>query len=98
FFCRASTDRVASATKVPRAQVIAPSAKFQEKAMSQKIRVTTRANQFEQLKQEHLQAGYLIEDEQPFPMNGFCSFTAVRVVMDEELERMGLSQSSLSAG
>lgn len=66
--------------------------------MSQKIRITTRANQFERRKQEHLQAGYLIEDEQPFPVNGFCSFTAVRTVADEEVERMALSQSNLSAG
>jgi hypothetical protein len=78
-------------------RVIAPSAKFQEKAMNQKIRITTRANQFEKQKQEHLQAGYRIEDEQPLPMNGFCSFTAVRIVTDEEFERIGLSQSNLSA-
>jgi hypothetical protein len=51
--------------------------------MSQKIRITTRANQFERRKQEHVQAGYLIEDEQPLPMNGFCSFTAVRIVADD---------------
>jgi hypothetical protein len=79
---------------VPRAQVIAPSARFQEKAMSQKIRITTRANQFEQRKQEHLQAGYLIEDEQPFPMNGFCSFTAVRIVADDEPERFTVANQS----
>ena len=66
--------------------------------MNQRIRITTRANQFEQRKQEHLRAGYLIEDEQPFPMNGFCSFTAVRIVADEELKRMALSQSNPSAG
>jgi len=66
--------------------------------MNQRISITTRANQFEQRKQEHLQAGYLIEDEQPFPMNGFCSFTAVRIVIDEEREGMGLSQSNPSAG
>ena len=66
--------------------------------MNQRIRITTRANQFEQRKQEHLQAGYLIEDEQPFPMNGFCSFTAVRIAKDEDRERMGLSQSNPSAG
>lgn len=66
--------------------------------MSQKIRITTRADQFEQRKQEHVQAGYRIEDEQPSPMNGFCSFTAVRIVADEELERIALSQSNLSAG
>jgi hypothetical protein len=53
---------------VPRVQVIAPSFRFQEKAMSQKIRIMTRANQFEQRKQEDLQAGYLIEDQQPFPI------------------------------
>jgi hypothetical protein len=71
---------------------------FQEKAMKQKIRVTTKASQFEQRKQEHLQAGYSIEEEQPFPVNGFCSFTAVQIVADEELERMALSQSNLPAG
>jgi len=65
--------------------------------MSQRIRITTRANQFERRKQEHLQAGYLIEDEQPFPMNGFCSFTAVRIGADDELERIALSPSIPSA-
>jgi hypothetical protein len=54
--------------------------------MSHKIRITTRANQFERRKQEHVQAGYLIEDEQPFPINGFCSFTAVLIVADDEFE------------
>jgi hypothetical protein len=53
--------------------------------MKQKIRITTRASQFEQRKQEHLQAGYQIEDEQPFPINGLCSFTAIRVVTDDDL-------------
>ena len=65
--------------------------------MNQKIRITTRANQFERRKQEHLLAGYLIEDEQPIPMNGFCSFTAVRIVADEN-ERVALPQSNLSTG
>jgi hypothetical protein len=32
--------------------------------MKQKIRITTRANQFEKRKQEHLNAGYHVEDEQ----------------------------------
>lgn len=54
--------------------------------MNQKIRITTQANQFERRKQDHLQAGYLIEDEQPFPINGFCSFTAVRIAADSELK------------
>jgi hypothetical protein len=52
--------------------------------MIQKIRVTTRADQFDKRKQEHLQVGYQIEDEQPVPINGLCSFTAVRFVADGE--------------
>lgn len=52
--------------------------------MKQKIRVTTRANEFEKRKQEHLQIGYGIEDEQPCPINGFCSFTAVRIIADDD--------------
>jgi hypothetical protein len=65
------------------------------KAMNQKIRVTTRANQFEKRKQEHLQAGYRIEDEQPFPMNGFCSFTAVRIVADEDSREEWLCRNQI---
>ena len=43
-----------------------------------RIRVTTRANLFEKRKQEHIERGYHIEDERPIPVNGFCSFVAVR--------------------
>jgi hypothetical protein len=52
--------------------------------VNQKIRVTTKADQLEKRKQEHLQAGYLIENEQPVPINGLCSSTAVRVIADDE--------------
>ena len=52
--------------------------------MKQKIRITTKANQYDKRKQEHLQAGYQVEDEQPLPMNGLCSFTAVRNVEDDD--------------
>jgi len=52
--------------------------------MKQKIRITIRASEFAKRKQEHLQAGYIIEDEQPFPINGFCSFTAVRTIADDD--------------
>lgn len=31
-----------------------------------------------------MEAGYRIEDEQPVPINGFSSFTAVRAVADED--------------
>jgi hypothetical protein len=43
-----------------------------------RIRVTTRADLYEQRKQEHIERGYRIEDERPIPVNGFCSFIAVR--------------------
>jgi len=43
-----------------------------------RIRVTTRAELFEKRKQEHIERGYRVEDERPIPVNGFCSFTAVR--------------------
>jgi len=43
-----------------------------------RIRVTTRANLFEKRKEEHIERGYRIEDERPIPVNGFCSFIAVR--------------------
>lgn len=43
-----------------------------------KIRVTTRANLFEERKREHIERGYRIEDERPVPVNGFCSFVAIR--------------------
>jgi hypothetical protein len=43
-----------------------------------RIRVTTRAHLFEQRKREHIEHGYRIEDERPIPVNGLCSFIAVR--------------------
>ena len=50
-----------------------------------RIRVTTRANLFEKRKQEHIEHGYLIEDEGPVPVNGFCSFIAVRELSVSEM-------------
>jgi hypothetical protein len=46
--------------------------------MVMRIRVTTRADLFEKRKQEHIECGYRVEDERPIPLNGFCSFVAVR--------------------
>jgi hypothetical protein len=43
-----------------------------------RIRVSTRANLYDQRKQEHGERGYRIEDERPVPVNGFCTFVAVR--------------------
>jgi len=43
-----------------------------------RIRVTTRASLYEKRKQEHIERGYRIEEERPIPVNGFCSFIAVR--------------------
>ena len=45
-----------------------------------RIRVTTKADLFEKRKRQHLERGYRIEDERPIPVNGFCSFVAVRVM------------------
>jgi hypothetical protein len=43
-----------------------------------RIRVTTKADLFEQRKQQHLERGYRIEDERPVPVNGLCSFVVVK--------------------
>lgn len=43
-----------------------------------KIRVTTRAGLYEQRKRQMIEAGYRVEQEQPVPINGLCSFLAVR--------------------
>jgi hypothetical protein len=65
--------------------------------MKQKIRVTTKADQFEKRKQEHLQAGYRIENEQPAPINGLCAFTAIRIITDDECETIPLSPANRTA-
>lgn len=49
-----------------------------------RIRVTTRANLYDKRKQEHTERGYRIEDERPIPVNGFCSFVAVREESDAD--------------
>jgi hypothetical protein len=46
--------------------------------MAMRIRVSTRADLYEKRKEEHIERGYRIEDERPTPVNGFCSFVAVR--------------------
>ena len=43
-----------------------------------RIHVTTRADLLEQRKQQHIERGYRIENERPIPVNGLCSFIAVR--------------------
>ena len=43
-----------------------------------RIRVTARAALFEERKRQHIERGYRIEDERPMPVNGLCSFIAVR--------------------
>ena len=42
-----------------------------------RIRVTTRADLFEERKRQHIERGYRIEDEQPIAVNGLCSFVVV---------------------
>jgi hypothetical protein len=45
-----------------------------------RIRVTRRAALFEERKRQHIERGYRIEDERPIPVNGLCSFIAVREI------------------
>jgi hypothetical protein len=52
--------------------------------MAMRIRVTTRADLFEERKQQHIARGYRIEDERPIPVNGFCSFIAVSEISDSD--------------
>jgi hypothetical protein len=49
-----------------------------------RIRVTTRADLFEIRKQQHIERGFRIEDENPIPVNGLCSFIAEREMPDSE--------------
>jgi hypothetical protein len=49
-----------------------------------RIRVTTKTDLFEKRKQQHIERGYRIEDEQPIPVNGLCSFIAVREIPDSD--------------
>jgi len=49
-----------------------------------RIRVITRADLFEERKQQHIERGYRIEDERPIPVNGLCSFIAVRELPDSD--------------
>jgi hypothetical protein len=53
--------------------------------MAMRIRVTTRANLYQKRKQEHIERGYRIEDERAIPVNGFCSFVAVREPVSDSL-------------
>jgi hypothetical protein len=52
--------------------------------MAMRIRVTTKADLFEKRKQQHIERGYRIEEERPIPVNGFCSFIAVREIADSD--------------
>lgn len=56
--------------------------------MNLRVRITTKAETYELRKRQHLDAGYAIENEQPIPMNGLCSFVAVKacVGIDDDSE------------
>ena len=55
--------------------------------------MTTKAKLFEERKRQHIARGYRIEDEQPMPVNGLCSFVAV----EESVERDTLAESVAQA-
>jgi hypothetical protein len=46
--------------------------------MPQRIRITTKADSYEERKRQYVDAGYVIESEQPTPINGLCSFVLVK--------------------
>ncbi len=46
--------------------------------MAFRVLVTTKAATFEERKQQHIRLGYRIEGEQAMPVNGLCSFVAVK--------------------
>jgi len=52
--------------------------------MAMRIRVTMRGDLFEKRKQQHIERGYRIEDEQSMPVNGLCSFTAVSEIPESD--------------
>ena len=45
-----------------------------------RIRVTMRAALFEERKRQYIEHGYRLEDDRPIPVNGLCSFIAVREI------------------
>ncbi|MGA7796074.1 MAG: hypothetical protein WCA19_23830 [Candidatus Acidiferrales bacterium] len=49
-----------------------------------RVRVTTRADLFEERKQQHIGRGYRIEDKRPIPVNGLCTFIAVSEISASE--------------
>ncbi len=53
--------------------------------MSEGARISTKAKLFEKRKHEYLQAGYLIQSEQPIPINGLCSFVVSRMAADSDV-------------
>jgi hypothetical protein len=44
----------------------------------QRICITTKRELYEERKRQHVEAGYVIEHEQSIPINGLCSFVAVK--------------------
>jgi hypothetical protein len=61
--------------------------------MVMRIRVTTRADLFEERKRQHVERGYRIEDEQPIPVNGLCSFVAIEESGDQDTLAEGVAEA-----
>lgn len=53
-----------------------------------RIRVTTRADLFEERKRQHIERGYRVEEMCSIPVNGLCSFIAVTDTPDTLAERV----------
>jgi hypothetical protein len=52
--------------------------------MAMRIRVTTRADLFEERKRQHIERGYRIEDKQPISVKTEGSFIAVEELADSD--------------
>jgi hypothetical protein len=48
------------------------------------VQSLTRADLFEERKQQHIERGYRIEDERPVPVNGLCSFIAASEIPESD--------------
>jgi hypothetical protein len=51
--------------------------------MQSPTRIMTKPATYEERKRQFIDAGYEIDQEQPVPVNGFCSFRAIKKANEE---------------
>ena len=52
--------------------------------MSLRTLISTRLDSYEERKRQYIALGYSIENEQPTPINGLCSFVVVKALAGAE--------------